>query len=131
MGRRRTSRDMEVMKDEGRARLEPPRNPGYAFTGYCMLAVGYVESGVVNICVSAAGSGLRGVTCDGRVHGGGGTQTTRGPLLLRHMRAALYPGCCFAPIGGALAFCLLLCCCVAVACPFTPANKRASVRRRC
>ena len=27
-----------------------------------MLAVGYVESGVVGICLSAAGSGLRGVT---------------------------------------------------------------------
>ena len=37
--------DMEAIKAEGQARLEPPRNPGYASTGYCMLAVGYVESG--------------------------------------------------------------------------------------
>ena len=36
--------DMEAMKAEGQARLEPPRNPGYASTGYCMLAVGYMES---------------------------------------------------------------------------------------
>ena len=115
--------DMEVMKAEGQARLEPPRNLGYASTGYCMLAVGYAESGVVGICVSAAGSGLRGVTGDGRVHCGRGTQTTRGPLLLRPMRAALYLGCCFAPIGDTLAFCLLLCCCVAVPCPFTPGEQ--------
>ena len=39
--------DMGAMKAEGQARLEPPRNPGYAYTDYCVLAVGYVESGVV------------------------------------------------------------------------------------
>ena len=111
------------MKAEGQARLEPPRNPGYASTGYCVLAVGYMESGVVGICVCAAGSGLRGVTGDGRLHGGGGTRTTRGPLLLRRMRAALCLGCCFAPIGDALAFCLLLCCCVAMPYPFTPGEQ--------
>ena len=59
--------DMEVMKAEGKARLEPLRNPGYVSTGYCMLAVGYVESGVVGICQYAAGSGLRGVTGDGHL----------------------------------------------------------------
>ena len=100
--------DMEAMKAEGQARLEPPRNPGYASRGYCMLAVGYVESGVVGNYEYAASNGLRGVTGGGRLHGGGGTRTTRGPLLLRRMRAALYLGCCFAPIGDALAFCLLL-----------------------
>ena len=115
--------DMEAMKAEGQARLEPPRNPGYASTGYCMLARGYMESGVVGICVCAAGSGLSGVTGDGRLHGGGGTRTTRGPLLLRSMRATLYLGCCFAPIGDALAFCLLLCCCAAVPGPFTPGEQ--------
>ena len=115
--------DMQVMKAEGQARLEPPRNPGYVSTGHCMLAVGYVESGVVGICECAAGSGLRRVTGDGRVHGGGGTQTTRGPLLLLRLRAALCLGCCFAPIGDALAFCLLLCCFVAVPCPFTPGEQ--------
>ena len=115
--------DMEAMNAKGQARLEPLRNPTYASTGYCMLAVGYVESGVVGICVCAAGSGLRGVTSDVRLHGGGGTRTTRGPLLLHRMRAALYLGCCFAPIGDALAFCLFLCCCVAVPCPFTPGEQ--------
>ena len=39
--------DMGAMKAERQARLEPPRNPGYAYTGYCVLAVGYVESGGV------------------------------------------------------------------------------------
>ena len=124
--------DMEAMKAEGQARLEPPRNPGYASTGYCMLAVGYAESGVVGNYEYAASNGLRGVMGGGRLHGGGGTRTTRGPLLLRRMRAALNLGCCFAPVGGALAFCLLLCCCAAVPCPLLPpANERASVRRRC
>ena len=99
--------DMEVMKAEGQARLEPPRNPGYASTGYCMLAMDYVELGVVGIYEYAASNGLRGVTGDGRFHGGGGTRTAEGPLLLRRMRAALYLGCRFAPEGDALAFCLL------------------------
>ena len=29
---------MEAMKAEGQARLEPPRNPGYASMGYCTYA---------------------------------------------------------------------------------------------
>ena len=111
--------DNQAMKAEGHARMEPPRNPGYASTGYCMLAVGYVESGVVGIYEYAASNGLRGVTGDGGLHGGGGTRTTEDSLLLRRMRAALYLGCRFAPEGDALAFCLLQCCCVAVPCPFT------------
>ena len=115
--------DMEAMKAEGQVRPEPPTNPGYASTGYCMLAVGYVESEVVGIYEYAASNGLRGVTADGRLHGGGGTQTTEGPLLLRRMRAALYLGCCFAPVGDALAFCLLRCCCIAVPCPLTPGEQ--------
>ena len=115
--------DMEAMKAEGQPRLEPPRNRGYASTGYCMLAVGYVESGMVGNYEYAASNGLRGVTGDGRLHGGGGTRTTRGPLLLRRMRAALYLGYCFAPVGDALAFCLLLCCCVAVPCPLYPRRR--------
>ena len=65
--------DMEAMKAEGQARLQPPRNPGYATMGYCMQAVGYVESGVVGNYECATGSGLRGVTGGGRLHGGGGT----------------------------------------------------------
>ena len=111
------------MKAEGQASLEPPRNLGYASTGYCVLAVGYVASGVVGNYEYAAGNGLRGVTGGGRLHGGEGTRTTGGPLLLRRMRAALYLGCCFAPIGNALAFCLWLSCCVAVPCPFTPGKQ--------
>ena len=39
--------DMGAMKAEGQARLEPPRIPGCAHTGYCVLAEGNVESGVV------------------------------------------------------------------------------------
>ena len=65
--------DMEVMKAEGHARLEPPRNPGTTFMGYCMLAMGYVKSGVVGNCECAAGNGLRRVTGGGCLHGGGGT----------------------------------------------------------
>ena len=115
--------DMEAMKAEGHARVEPPKKAGYAYTGYCMLAPGHVESVVVGNYEYAAGIGLRGVTAGGRLHGGGGTRTKRGPLFLRRMRAALYLGCCFAPIGDALAFCLLLCCCVAEPCPFTPGEQ--------
>ena len=115
--------DMEAMKAEGQARLEPPRNPGYASTGYCMLAVGYVGSEVVGNHQYAAGNGIRRVTGGGRLHGGGGTRTTRGLLLLCRMRAVLYLGCCSAPVGDALAFCLLLCCCVAVPCAFTPGEQ--------
>ena len=115
--------DMEAMKAQGQARLEPPRNPGYASTGYCVLAVGHVESGVVGSYEYAAGSGLRGVMGGDRLHGGGGMRTKRGPLLLRRMRAALDLGCCFVPIGDALAFCLLRCCCVAEPCPFTPGEQ--------
>ena len=106
--------DMEAMKAEGQARLEPPTNPGYASTGYCMLAVGCVESGVVGIYEYAAGNGLRGVAGDGRLHGGGGARTTEGPLLLRRMRAALYLGCCSAPLRRCPCFplvAMLLRCC--------------------
>ena len=97
--------DMGAMKAEGQARLEPPRSPGYAYTGYCVLAVGYVESGVVGIYEYAAGKELRGVTGSGHHHRGGGTRTTESPLLLRGMRAALFLGCRFALDGEALAFC--------------------------
>ena len=93
-----------AMKAEGQARLEPPRNPCYVSTSSWKCATG---------------SGLHGFRGGGRLHGGGDARTTRGPLLLRRMRAALYLGCCVAPIGVALAFCLLLCCCVALPCPFT------------
>ena len=72
--------DMGAMKAEGQARLEPPTNPGCAYTGYCVLAVGYVESGVVGIYEYATGNGLRGVTGTGRLHGGGGTRTTESPV---------------------------------------------------
>ena len=115
--------DMEAMKAEGQARLEPPRNSGYAYTGYCVLAAGYGESGVVDICEYAAGIGLRGVMGEGRLHDGGGTRKAEIPPLVRRMRAALYLGCRFAPDREALAFCLLLCCCVAVPCPHTPGEQ--------
>ena len=108
LGRRRTIWGPEAMKAEGQARLEPPRNPGYAST---------------DSCVCAAGCGLHGVRGGGRLHGGKGARTARGPFLLRRMCAALYLGCCVAPIGGALAFSLLLCCCVALPCPFYPGKQ--------
>ena len=54
--------DMEAMKAEGQVSLEPPRNPGYASTGYCMPALGLVESGVVGNYEYAASTGLRGVS---------------------------------------------------------------------
>ena len=65
--------DMGAMKAEGQARLEPPRNPGYAHTGYCVLAEGYVESGVVGSFEDADDNGLRGVMSVGCLHSGGGT----------------------------------------------------------
>ena len=111
------------MKAEGQARLEPPRNPGCASKGYCVLAVGYEESGVVGIYGYAANCGLRGVTGTGRLHGGGGTRTTESPLLLRRMRAALCLGYRFAPDGETIAFYLLRCCCIAVPCPLTPGEQ--------
>ena len=58
--------DMEAMKAEGQARLEPRRNPGH------------VESGVVGNYEYAAGSGLRGVTGGGRLHVGWNMRTKRG-----------------------------------------------------
>ena len=65
--------DMGAMKAEGQARLEPPRNPGYAHTGYCVLAEGYVESGVVGSFEDADDNGLHGVMSVGGLHSGGGT----------------------------------------------------------
>ena len=115
--------DMGAMKAEGQARLEPPRNPGYAHTGYCVLAEEYLESGVVGSLGDADGNGFHGVMSDGSLHDGGGTRTTESPLLLRRMRAALCLGCRFAPDGEAFAFCLLRCCCIAVPCPFTPGEQ--------
>ena len=66
--------DQGAMKAEGQARLEPPRSPGYVSTGFC---------------VCADGSGLHRVRGGGRLNGGGRGRTTRGPFLLRRMRAAL------------------------------------------
>ena len=115
--------DMGAMKAEGQARLEPPRNPGYAHTGYCVLAEGYVESGVVGSFEDADGNGFHGVMGDGCLHGGGGARTTEGQLSLRRMRAALFLGCRFATDRDALAFCLLRCCCAALPCPLTPGEQ--------
>ena len=124
--------DMGAMKAEGQARLEPPRNPGYAYTGYCVLAEGYLESGVVGNYEYADGNGFRGVTGDGRLHGGGGTRTTERVssrfaacvllcslvAALRRTEKPLLSACC----DAAALLCLA---------PLPPANKRASVRRRC
>ena len=56
--------DMGAMIAEGQARLEPPRNPGYAHTGYCVLAEGYVGSGVVGSFEDADSNGFHGVMGD-------------------------------------------------------------------
>ena len=100
--------DQGAMKAEGQARLEPLRNPGYVFTGSCL-------------CVT--GRGCQGVRGGGRLHGGGSTQTTRGSFFLGRMCAALYLGCCVAPIGDNLTFCLLPCCCAALPCNFTTGDQ--------
>ena len=115
--------DLGAMKAEGQARLEPPRNPGYAHRGYCVLAEGYVESGMVGKVEIADGNGFSGVMSDGRLHSGGGMRTTEGQLLLRRMHAALFLGCCFATDREALAFYLLRCCCVALPCPLIPSEQ--------
>ena len=94
--------DLGALKAEGLARLVPPKNPGYASTGYCMLAVCYMESGVVDVSTVA------------EVREQQGACSCFAACVLH-----LYLGCCVAPIGDALAFCLLLCCCVAMPCPFT------------
>ena len=101
-----TMETLGAMKAKGQARLEPPRKSWLCIYG-----------------LLHAGSGLHGVRGGGRLHGGGNTRTTKGPLLLRRMRAALCLGRCVAPVGDVLAFCLLLCCCVAVPCPFTPGEQ--------
>ena len=72
--------DMGAMKAEGQARLEPPRNPGYAHTGYCVLAEGYQESGVVGNFENADGNEFHEVMGDGCLHGGRVTRTTEGQL---------------------------------------------------
>ena len=41
------------MKAKGQARVGPPRKPRCATTGYCMLAMGYMESGVVDVSTVA------------------------------------------------------------------------------
>ena len=49
MGRRRKIRGHGGDEGWGKARLQPLRNPGYASTCYCMLAVGYMELGVMGV----------------------------------------------------------------------------------
>ena len=115
--------DFGAIKAEEQARLEFPRNPGYAHTGYCVLAEGYVESGVVSNFENADGIGFSGVMGDGRLYGGGGMRTTEGQLSLRRMRAALFLGCCFETDREALAFYLLRSCCVAMPRPLTPGEQ--------
>ena len=47
--------DQGAMQAEGQARLEPPRNPSYVSTGFCMsqLAVDYMGSGMVDVSTVA------------------------------------------------------------------------------
>ena len=123
--------DMGAMKAEGQARLEPPRNPGYAYTGYCVLAVGYVESGVVGNYEYATGNGFRGVTGDGRLHEAGVRERRR----IRSCFAACVLLCSLVAALRRTEKPLLSACCDAAVllclAPLPPANKWASVRRRC
>ena len=97
------------MNAEGQARLELPINHGYKLVGYCMC-------GTERRAQGACGQwGLYG-----EVHPEGAQR--RGLTLFRRMHAALFLGCCGAPIGRALACCLVQCCCVAMPCPLTPGD---------
>ena len=101
--------DMGAMKAAGRARMEHCTNPAYKYHG--LLHARYREG-------AQGASGQRGL------HGGGHPERTprRGLTLFLRMCAALYLGCRSAPMGSALACCLVLCCWIAMRCPLTPGN---------
>ena len=99
--------DQGAMKAKGKARLEPPRNPGYASTGYCMRGWQWITWG-------------QGWWTSPRWRK---YADNEGPALASPHVCCFVPGCCVAPIGDILAFRLLLCCCVALPCPFTPGEQ--------
>ena len=101
--------EMGAMKAEGQARLELPINPGYKSVGSCMCGTERRAQG------RRGQWGLYGRVRPEGVH-------RRGLTLFRCMRAALFLGCCSAPIGSALACCLMQCCYVAMPCPLTPGD---------
>ena len=121
--------DMGAMKAEGQARLEPPRNTGYAYTGYCVLAVGYGESGVMGIRSwhwITLGSWVQDVS------------TMAGVRERRRFRPCFAACVLLCTLVAALRRTgkplLSACCCAgALLClaPIPPANKRTIVRRRC
>ena len=123
--------DMGAIKAEGQARLEPPRNPGYAHTGYCVLAEGYVESGWWAIsrtrtAMDSEGSWVMDVS------------TVAGVRERRRVSSRFAACVLLCSLVAALRRAekpLLSTCCDAAAllclAPLPPANKRASARRRC
>ena len=74
--------DEGAMKAEGKARLEPPRNPGYAS---------------LDLCTCAAGCGVHMVrgdgrpTCDGNRHRDGASSCFAACVLLCYLVAVLHP----------------------------------------
>ena len=133
--------DTGAMKAEGQARLELPRNLGYAYTGYCVLAVhkrviacwqwdmrsqgwwvftstqlivDYVGSPVLDVStVAGVREQRRGRSCFAAC-----VLLCALVAALRRTKKPLLSACC----DAAALLCLA---------PLPPANKRASVRRRC
>ena len=99
-----SNEDQGAMKVEGQARLEPPRDPGYAHWA-CARALPVAE------CTWSEERGIQRVT---------GMDTETGLAFASPHAWCFVTCCCIAPIGGTLAFCLLLCRCIALPCPYTP-----------
>ena len=103
--------------DTGQARPELAMKPGCKSVGDCMCGTGRRAQGACGQWGYYGGVRPEGVQ-------------RRGLTLFRRMRAALFLGCCSAPIGSALACCLLLCRCIALPCPLTrgdPTGQRSSL----
>ena len=97
------------MTAQGGARPERPNNPSCKSVGYCMCGIGRRAQG-------ARGQwGCYGGVSPDRV-------LRRGVTLFGRMCVALSLGCYCATIGSALACCFLLCCFIAMPCPFTPGD---------
>ena len=123
--------DMGAMKAEGQARLEPPRNPGYAYTDYCVLAVDTWSQGwwaitSTPMAMDSVGSRVMDVS------------TVAGVRERRRVRSCFAAWVLLPSLVAALRRTekpLLSACCDAAAllclAPLPPANKRASARRRC
>ena len=123
--------DMEAMKAEGQARLEPPRHPRCASKGYYVLAWDMRSQGwwvftSTQLTVDYVGSRVLDVSTVAGVH-----EQRR----VRSCFAACVLLCVLVAALRRTEKPLLCACCDAAAllwlAPLPPANKRASVRRRC